>query len=254
MSKGRADKARPFAQQSPGRVIWENVKGFAGVALVFLIMRAFVMEAYRIPSPSMVPTLLVGDWLFDNKFVYGAHVPFTSASFPAVHEPRRHDVVVFISPYQADEAARGADPEPTLVKRLIGLPGDTLYMRDAVLFINGEKQIEPFTRSDPHATDGVDPLFEWQTKVGLSESRFGSAPAQPTHDNWGPIVVPAGHLFMMGDNRYDSKDSRYWGFVPRANVRGEPMFVYYSYNGDDSDRPLPAITDIRWGRIGHWIR
>lgn len=254
VSKGRADKARPFAQQSPGRVIWENVKGFAGVALVFLLMRAFVMEAYRIPSPSMVPTLLVGDWLFVNKFVYGAHIPFTSSSLPAVHEPRRHDVVVFISPYQADEAARGADPEPTLVKRLIGLPGDTLYMRTGVLYINGEKQIEPFTRIDPHASDGIDTLFNWQTKAALTQSRFGPAPTQPTHDNWGPLVVPPGHLFMMGDNRYDSKDSRYWGFVPRANVRGEPMFVYYSYNGDDSDRPLPAITDIRWGRLGHWIK
>jgi signal peptidase I len=254
VSKGRADKARPFAQQSPGRVIWENVKGFAGVALVFLLMRAFVMEAYRIPSPSMVPTLLVGDWLFVNKFVYGAHIPFTSSSLPAVHEPRRHDVVVFISPYQADEAARGADPEPTLVKRLIGIPGDTLYMRAGVLYVNGEKQVESFTRSDPHATDGIDTLFNWQTKAALTQSRFGAAPAQPTHDNWGPLVVPAGHLFMMGDNRYDSKDSRYWGFVPRANVRGEPMFVYYSYNGDDSDRPLPAITDIRWGRLGHWIK
>lgn len=252
--KGRADKARPFAQQSPGRVIWENVKGFAGVALVFLLLRAFVMEAYRIPSPSMVPTLQVGDWLFVNKFIYGAHIPFSSAHLPVVREPRRGDVVVFISPYQADEAARGEDPTPTLVKRLIGTAGDTLFMRNAVLYVNGVAQKEPYIRSDPHATDGIDPLFDWQKAAGLKTSRFGPAPAQPTHDNWGPIVVPAGHLFMMGDNRYDSKDSRYWGFVPRNNVRGEPMFVYYSYNGYDSDRPLPWITDIRWGRIGHWIR
>lgn len=254
VSKGRAESARPFAQQSPGRVIWENVKGFAGVAIVFLLMRAFVMEAYRIPSGSMMPTLLVGDWLFVNKFIYGAHIPFTDAHLPAVHDPRRGDVVVFVSPYQADEAARGEDPTPTLVKRLRGLPGDTLYMRDAVLYINGVPQKEPFIRADPHASDGIDPLFEWQKRVGLTQSRFGSAPIQPTHDNWGPIVVPPGHMFMMGDNRYDSKDSRYWGFVPRNNVRGEPMFVYYSYNGDDSDRPLPFITDIRWSRIGHWIR
>jgi len=90
--------------------------------------------------------------------------------------------------------------------------------------------------------------------VGLTSSRFGGAPAQPTHDNWGPFVVPAGHYFMMGDSRYNSKDSRYWSFVPRKNIRGKPMFVYYAYNADDSDRPLPFITDIRWGRIGHWIR
>jgi signal peptidase I len=255
VTKGRAGKARPFAQQSPGQVIWDNVKGFAGVALVFLLLRAFVIEAYRIPSPSMVPTLLVGDWLFVNKFIYGAHVPFTkSAHLPVVREPRRRDVVVFISPYQADEAARGADPLPTLVKRLIGVPGDTLYMRDAVLYINGVAQQEASTRHDPRATDSIDPLFDWQKPVGLRESRFGPAPLQPTHDNWGPLVVPAGYLFMMGDNRYDSKDSRYWGFVPRENMRGQPMFVYYAWNADDSDRAWPAITDIRWSRIGHWIR
>ena len=100
----------------------------------------------------------------------------------------------------------------------------------------------------------MDPLFEWQHRYELKQSRFGAAPAQPTHDNWGPLVVPANHYFMMGDSRYNSKDSRYWGFVPRENIRGEPMFVYYAYNADDSDRPLPFITDIRWSRIGHWIR
>ncbi|MEA2762705.1 MAG: signal peptidase, partial [Gemmatimonadaceae bacterium] len=96
--------------------------------------------------------------------------------------------------------------------------------------------------------------FNWQTKVGLKTSRFGAAPAQPSHDNWGPLVVPAHRLFMMGDSRYNSKDSRYWGFVPRENVRGKPLFVYYSYNADDSDRPVPMLTDIRWSRIGHWIK
>lgn len=253
-AKGRADTARPFAQTPPGRALWENVRGFAVVAIVFLVVRTFLIEAYRIPSPSMVPTLLVGDWLFVNKFVYGPHLPFTNASLPSVREPHHRDVVVFISPYQADEAAHGADPTPTLVKRLIGEPGDTLYMRDAVLYVNGVPQREPYVRRDPHAQDGIDPLFDWQKAVGLHDSRFGPAPTQPTHDNWGPLVVPPGHLFMMGDNRYDSKDSRYWGFVPRENVRGRPMFVYFSYNADDSDRPLPFITDIRWSRLGHWIR
>jgi signal peptidase I len=221
------------------------------------VLRAFLVEAYRIPSGSMIPTLLVGDWLFVNKAIFGAHVPFSRASLPAYREPRRGDVVVFVSPFQADEDSLGHDPTPTLVKRLVGTPGDTLYMRNAVLYVNGIAQRQGFgttPTTNPELANSVDPLFNWQKKVGLKASRFGPAPAQPTHDNWGPFVVPQRRLFMMGDSRYNSKDSRYWGFVPRENVRGKPLFVYYSYNADDSDRPLPMLTDIRWSRIGHWIR
>jgi signal peptidase I len=254
---GRAQKARPVSHQSPLRNLWENFKSIAGAIAIFLVLRAFLVEAYRIPSGSMIPTLLVGDWLFVNKAIYGAHVPFSRASLPAYREPRRGDVVVFVSPFQADEDSLGHDPTPTLVKRLVGTPGDTLYMRNAILYVNGIAQRQGFgvaPTTNPELANSVDPLFSWQKKVGLKASRFGPAPAQPTHDNWGPFVVPPHRLFMMGDSRYNSKDSRYWGFVPRENVRGKPLFVYYSYNADDSDRPLPMLTDIRWSRIGHWIR
>jgi signal peptidase I len=253
---GRAQKARPVSQQSWARSAWENFKSIAGAVAIFLILRAFVVEAYRIPSGSMIPTLLVGDWLFVNKAIYGAHVPFTHSSLPAVREPRRGDVVVFVSPFQADEEAAGREPTPTLVKRLIGTPGDTLHMRNGVLYLNGIAQRQGYgvaAAIQPEIANSVDPLFDWQKRVGLKSSRFGSAPVQPTHDDWGPFVVPPGKLFMMGDSRYNSKDSRYWGFVPRENVRGKPLFVYYSYNADDSDRPLPWLTDVRWSRIGHWI-
>jgi signal peptidase I len=254
---GRAQKARPVSHQSPLRNLWENFKSIVGALAIFLVLRAFLVEAYRIPSGSMIPTLLVGDWLFVNKAIYGAHVPFSRASLPAYREPRRGDVVVFVSPFQADEDSLGHDPTPTLVKRLVGTPGDTLYMRNAILYVNGIAQRQGFgatPTTNPELANSVDPLFSWQKKVGLKASRFGAAPAQPTHDNWGPFVVPPSRLFMMGDSRYNSKDSRYWGFVPRENVRGKPLFVYYSYNADDSDRPLPMLTDIRWSRIGHWIR
>ncbi|HZD85591.1 MAG TPA: signal peptidase I [Gemmatimonadaceae bacterium] len=254
---GRAQKARPVSQQSRVRNLWENFKSIVGALAIFLVLRAFLVEAYRIPSGSMIPTLLVGDWLFVNKAIYGAHVPFSHTSLPAYRDPHRGDVVVFVSPYQADEARRGADPTPTLVKRLVGTPGDTLYMRNGILYVNGIAQRQGYgvaPQADPDIGNSVDSLFDWQKKVGLKSSRFGAAPAQPTHDNWGPFVVPPDKLFMMGDSRYNSKDSRYWGFVPRENVRGKPLFVYYSYNADDSDRPLPMLTDIRWGRIGHWIR
>jgi signal peptidase I len=253
---GRAQKARPVSHQSRFGNLWENFKSIAGALAIFLLLRAFLVEAYRIPSGSMIPTLLVGDWLFVNKAIYGAHIPFTHSSLPAYREPRRGDVVVFVSPYQPDEETRGADPTPTLVKRLVGTPGDTLYMRNGILYVNGIAQRQGYGTGaiDAGAGASVDPLFNWQKRVGLRSSRFGAAPAQPTHDNWGPLVVPPNRLFMMGDSRYNSKDSRYWGFVPRENVRGKPLFVYYSYNADDSDRPVPMLTDIRWSRIGHWIR
>ena len=232
--------------------LWENVKSLGGAILIYLIIKTFLFEAYRIPSGSMIPTLLVGDWLFVNKAVYGAAIPFTDVHLPSFSEPRRGEVIVFKSPTQIDQPE---DPNPTLVKRLVGMPGDTLFMRGGMLFVNGVAQRQGFGiqsrpgigTSQPSETH---PLFEWQHAIELKQSRFGSAPAVPTHDDWGPLVIPARSFFMMGDARYDSKDSRYWGVVPRENIRGRPSFVYYSYRADDSDRPLPFITDIRWGRIG----
>jgi signal peptidase I len=250
-----ARRGKP-ARASLARVIWENVKSLAGAILIYLVINTFLIAAYRIPSGSMIPTLLIGDWLFVNKAVYGPHIPFTSTRLPGVSEPKRGDVVVFESPYQADEAERGSDPTPTLVKRLVGMPGDTLYMRAGVLYVNGVQQRQGYgAQSRPTSTSSqptdTHPLFDWQHKFELKKSRFGAAPAQPMLDNWGPLVVPSGNYFMMGDNRYESKDSRYWGIVPRDNIRGRPIFVYYSYkSGDESDRPLPFLTDIRWGRIG----
>jgi signal peptidase I len=249
--KGRAAKARPFSHRARLRRFWENFKALLSALVFFVVLRTFFLEAYRIPSGSMIPTLLVGDWLFVNKLVYGPHIPFTNLNLPGYGEPHRGEVVVFKSPTQIDQPQ---DPNPTLVKRVVGVGGDTLFMRDAVLHVNGVPQKPPYLApNDQGAVDSIDQLFDWQRRYALKSSRWGTAPAQPTHDNWGPIVVPPNHYFMMGDSRYNSKDSRYWSFVPRENIRGKPMFVYYSYNADDSDRPLPFLTDIRWRRIGHWI-
>jgi len=244
------------AGPSRGRALWEGFKSLAGAVAIFLVIRTLFIEAYRIPSGSMIPTLLVGDWLFVNKLVYGPHIPFTSISLPGYAEPARGDVVVFISPYQADEAAKGDDPTPTLVKRLVAVAGDTIYMRDALFHVNGLAQRQGYAAaSNPRGEgDTPDERFAWQNKFAAKGSRFGSPPEHPTLDNWGPMVVPRGHLFMLGDNRYNSKDARFWGFVPRLNVRGRPLFVYYSWNADESDRPLPFLTDIRWKRIGTIIR
>jgi signal peptidase I len=256
VAQARTSKAKP--RESLGKRVWENVKSLAGAVLIYLVIKTFLMEAFRIPSGSMIPSLLVGDWLFVNKLVYGAHVPFTRATrMPGYADPQRGDIVVFVSPYQADEAEKGQDPTPTLVKRLVGMPGDTLYMRDGLLHVNGLPQRQGYAAAtNPKGNpDEYSPLMDWQHKIELAGTRFGPPPKKPTLDNWGPLLIPADHYFMMGDNRYASKDSRYWGIVPRANVRGRPMFIYYTYvPGAESDRPLPALTDIRWSRIGHWIK
>lgn len=244
-------KSRPGV--SRGRILWENIKSLAGALLIFLVIRTFFVEAFRIPSGSMIPALLVGDWLFVNKLRYGPHIPFTNINLPGYAEPKRGEVIVFQSPPQVDQPE---DPTPTLVKRLIGMPGDTIMMRQAIVYVNGIAQRQGYAAAsnpvgDPNETS---PLFAWQHAFEVKGTRFGPPPATPQHDNWGPLLIPPGRYLMLGDNRYNSKDSRYWGLVPRANVRGRPLFIYYSWNADDSDRPLPFLTDIRWSRIGHRIR
>ena len=249
-----AARGRSGRSSRSGGALWENVKSLLGAVLIFLVIRTFLVEAYRIPSPSMVPTLLVGDWLFVNKLVYGPHIPFTEINLPGYGRARRGDVVVFKSPPQHDQPE---DLTPTLVKRLVGLPGDTLYMRDDLLYVNGMEQRQGYG-AEVTPTDDADyaaPAFEWMRAHELKASRFPAPPPRVALGNWGPIVIPAGYHFMLGDSRHASKDSRYWGLVPRENFRGRPMFVYYSFRGGpEKRRPLPAITDIRWSRIGTRIR
>jgi signal peptidase I len=258
-SKGTAPKNVVAAARAGGgrtldaRKFWEGFKSIAGTIAIFLLLRTFLIEAYRIPSGSMIPSMLIGDWLFVNKLRFGPHLPFTDINLPGYAEPQRGEIIVFISPLQVDQPD---DPTPILVKRLIGMPGDTLHSREGVVHVNGVPQHLGFQAASATGTPGDEshPLFAWQRRIALDSSRFGAAPERPTLDDWGPLVIPEGYYWMMGDNRYNSKDSRYWGIVPRANVRGRPLFVYYSWNADDSDRPLPFLTDIRWSRIGHIIR
>jgi signal peptidase I len=265
-SKNVVAQARDGGKPSrpAGQVLWENLKSIAGAVVIYLVIRTLFVEAFRIPSGSMIPTLLVGDWLFVNKLAYGPTIPFTNSHLPGYSSPKHGDVVVFVSPYQADNAP---DFTPTLVKRLIGMPGDTLLMREGVLSLNGAPQRQSFAASNPSGDNNSPaPNFTWQHSIEVKGSRFGPPPEQPTLGNWGPLVIPADHYFMMGDNRYCSKDSRYWGVVPRDNIRGRPLFVYYSYvpgasgptndpcSGEVSDRPVPFISDIRWSRLGHWVR
>lgn len=223
---------------------------------IFLGTRQLLAEAYRIPSGSMEPTLLVGDWLFVNKLRFGPHIPFTSQSLPGYANPKRGDVAVFISPPQ-DLSIRIAPDEvaPTLVKRIVGVPGDTLLMRHGHLIVNGVAAPSPnaFVLPDSLA-DEPQSIFDWQHRIEIRGSRFGAPIEAPSLHEWGPLVVPTGTFFMMGDNRDNSVDSRYYGPVPRANLRGTPMFVYYSYDPERGHDYIRALTAIRWSRIGHWIR
>jgi len=220
-------------------VRWEAIKSILGAVLIFLFIRTFLIEAYHIPSGSMEPTLLVGDFLFVNKAIYGAHIPFTSVNLPGYAEPRRGSIAIYRSP-------DARDGNPTVVKRLVGIPGDTLYMRSATLYVNGLEQRQGYgTPSEPPTPDMASPDFDWQKQVALPHSRFGPPPAQPTRDNWGPLVIPPQHYFSLGDNRDDSKDARFYGFVPRENIRGKPMFIYLSIDFQD--------WRVRWSRIGRGI-
>ena len=232
----------------------ESIKSLLGAILLFLFLRTFIIEAFRIPSGSMIPALLINDWLFVNKLVYGPNVPFTDFNLPGYAQPKRFDIVVFKSPYQKDEPS---NPHPTLVKRIVGVPGDTVYMRNDLLYVNGESrpQSGEELKNPQEDSNHYDPLFDWQKEFEIRGSRFGDPPDRMTLGNWGPLVVPKGHYMMLGDNRHMSKDGRFWGLVPRQNIRGQPLIVYYSFvPSTESDRALPALTDIRWGRIGHLIK
>ena len=253
-------------------VDWSRVLVLA--VAMFVVVRAFLVEAYKIPSGSMERTLLVGDFLLVNKLVYGAEVPFTGRHLPRLREPRRGDVVVFQWP---------SDPSKSFVKRLVGMAGDTLAMRGGTLYVNGRAQAERYvTRTDPSA----DPVFEdfrWQRDYVVRSALARPARAagaladdppplpllpapparagrpardpgdHPSRNNWGPLIVPTAHYFVLGDNRDNSLDSRYWGFVPDSLLRGRPMVVYYSY-APDSARRLAWLTAVRWSRLGTRVR
>ena len=227
------------------------------VIAVATFTRVALADTYHIPSGSMEPTLQVGDWLTVNKLRFGPHIPFTDVNLPGYAEPRRGDVVVFESPPQ-DPSIRISPDEvtPTLVKRLVGMPGDTLAMRGGELFVNGEPQprYSPGSAASDEFVREPMPIFGWQRRFAVSSAKVGASPAQPSMHDWGPLVVPAGEYFMMGDNRDNSVDSRFYGFVPRRNVRGRPMFLYYSYDTNEGVEYVRAVTAIRWSRIGTWIR
>nr|NIP59926.1 signal peptidase I [Gemmatimonadota bacterium]NIU72888.1 signal peptidase I [Gammaproteobacteria bacterium]NIP82153.1 signal peptidase I [Gemmatimonadota bacterium]NIQ52750.1 signal peptidase I [Gemmatimonadota bacterium]NIX47067.1 signal peptidase I [Gemmatimonadota bacterium] len=231
---GGDKRVRPPRTAAEVAVDW--AKSIGAAVLLFLVLRTFLVQTFVITSSSMEPTLLVGDFLVLSKAAYGPRIPLTDAHLPGYSDPEAGDVVVFRPPH---------DPDLDVVKRLVGMPGDTLEMRDKVLHINGTRRDEPYARyGGLEDGDMVHPWMRWQCgespALGPDISGGYRIPADgqgsngeechPTRDNWGPVVVPEGHYFMMGDNRDDSVDSRYWGFLERDRLRGEALMIYYSYD------------------------
>lgn len=222
--------------------MWEGIKAISTAIVLFLLIRTFFIEAFKIPTGSMENTLLVGDFLLVNKAVYGAEVPGLHARLPGFAHPKRSDVIVFFPPH---------DPRRNYVKRLVGVPGDTLEMREKVLYVNGVPQDEPYTRHIDYFTEPSDERMLWQRDY-LVRGKRDWRNYDPTRDSWGPLIVPEGKYFALGDNRDNSEDSRYWGFLDEESIRGRPMFVYYSFVRNPLE-PLSWLFDVRWNRIGEAI-
>jgi signal peptidase I len=194
----------------------EYIEAILIAVIIALFIRTFIVQAFKIPSGSMKPTLQIGDHILVNKFIYGIKVPFVRSTLIPVSEPKREDIVVFIYPQ---------DRSKDFIKRVIGVAGDTVEMKDKKLFLNGKPYEDPY---------GV-----------YLDQLVIPASVQP-RDNFGPIKVPAGHIFVMGDNRDHSLDSRFWGFVPLQDVMGKAFIIYLSWDSDN--------TTVRWSRLGQILK
>jgi signal peptidase I len=250
---GRKKGPQKLAPENGGPL--EGLKSILIAVLLFFVIRTFIVTAYSIPSESMERTLLVGDYLMANNAVFGATLPFTDVKLPAVRDPRAGEIVVFRPTYN--------EPQIDVVKRVVGVPGDTLQMANGVLYRNGDRVAERYASFDPALDDAIplegfglmDPnvrpeAYGAKNHLPLLLPSVDARAYRPTRNTWGPIVVPAGHYWLMGDNRDQSLDSRFMGPVPRRVIRGKPLFIYYSFDRR-ADAPFPAfITAARWKRLG----
>jgi len=233
------------ARKSATREYAESI----GVAvLIALFLRAFVVEAFKIPSGSMIPTLQVGDHIFVNKFIYGIRIPYTNLKFgTSYRKPRRGEVIVFIYP---------VDPDKDFIKRIVAVAGDTIEVRERTLYVNGEPVVAKPVSVDGKCryTDFNEYTEKWSEQncdqyteevpyneytVFYSHELGATTPQQK-------ITVPPNHVFVMGDNRDNSSDGRKWGFVPEVNIKGKAMVIWFSTGEPEGG--------IRWQRMFHLVR
>lgn len=221
------------AYQKPGKII-EYSRSFFPVFFLVLLVRSFLIEPFRIPSGSLEPTLLVGDFVAVNKFAYGFRLPVWEKKVISVSNPKSGDVVVFRWP-----------PNPSLdyIKRVVGVGGDKVVYHNKVLTINGQEMKQSFVDYTTDESSGRAVAKYRETLSGVEHNIFvrTDVPAQDFE-----LVVPQGQYFMMGDNRDDSADSRYWGFVSDEYIRGKAFAVWMSWNG--------KTDGVRWSKIGRLIQ
>ena len=220
--------SRPVDAREP--TIVEYARSFFPILLVVLLVRSFLYEPFRIPSSSMMPTLLVGDFIFVNKYDYGLRLPVLNTKIVEIGEPKRGDVIVFRLP---------SDPSTNYIKRLVGMPGDTIRYVNSHLYVN-DTPVEIALEGRYDGEDQPGSLLA-REKLGGVEHAVLLLPRQPSKE--GTFIVPAGHYFMMGDNRDNSRDSRYdgVGFVPEGNIVGRAVRIWLNWD-------FPGIP--RWSRIG----
>jgi len=199
--------------KSKKSLLWEYVEAIITALILALLIRTFVVQAFKIPSGSMIPTLLIGDHILVNKFLYGTQIPFTDKKILIFREPEKGDIIVFKYP---------ENPTKDFIKRVIATEGDTIEEKNKVVYVNGEPVTETYAyHYDP-------------TMLSANDRR----------DTFGRILVPKDKIFVMGDNRDHSYDSRFWGFVDEKEVKGKAFIIYWSW---DSDKW------VRFNRIGRLI-
>lgn len=225
-------KKRPVAQK-PGRIV-EFGRSFFPVFIIVLFLRSFLIEPFRIPSGSLEPTLLVGDFVAVNKFAYGLRLPVWEKKVLSVSNPKTGDIAVFRWP-----------PEPSYdyIKRVIGMPGDHVIYHNKILSINGHQAKQSFVEYTIDESSGKAVVKYKEHLNGVDHFIFIRADVPAVDFD---IVVPKGNYFMMGDNRDDSADSRFWGFVPDSHLRGKAFLVWMSWNS--------KTDNVRWSNIGHLIQ